>query len=132
MGGERPSFGSTNRVFAEWLSDGQVGEGQSSEGLNPPWSPWMGLDRNSSESRDDHLGENRLGVSFESVTPPALSKLTNFGLPALLTSPAVVYITEIARKDMRGSLLALGPSFVSLGTPTSLVVLVLSGVLQVW
>jgi hypothetical protein len=92
----------------------------------------MGLDRNSSESRDDHLGENRLGVSFESVTPPALSKLTNFGLPALLTSPAVVYITEIARKDMRGSLLALGPSFVSLGTPTSLVVLVLSGVLQVW
>ncbi|EFA04822.2 Facilitated trehalose transporter Tret1-2 homolog-like Protein [Tribolium castaneum] len=33
----------------------------------------------------------------------------------LSTSPAVVYITEIARKDMRGSLIALGPSYVSLG-----------------
>ncbi|XP_044260723.1 facilitated trehalose transporter Tret1-like [Tribolium madens] len=33
----------------------------------------------------------------------------------LSTNPAVVYITEIARKDMRGSLIALGPTYVSLG-----------------
>jgi facilitated trehalose transporter len=46
----------------------------------------------------------------------------------LLTSPAVVYITEIARKDMRGSLLALGPSFVSLG----MVIAYLQGWLISW
>ncbi|KAJ3618249.1 hypothetical protein MTP99_006269 [Tenebrio molitor] len=35
---------------------------------------------------------------------------------ALSTSPAMVYVTEIARKDMRGALLSFGSTFVALGT----------------
>jgi facilitated trehalose transporter len=40
---------------------------------------------------------------------------------ALGTSPAIVYITEIARADMRGSLISFAPAYASLGTtPPSL------------
>lgn len=31
------------------------------------------------------------------------------------TSPAIVYITEIARADMRGSLISVAPAYASLG-----------------
>lgn len=40
--------------------------------------------------------------------------LVGFGT-AWGTSPAVVYITEIARADMRGSLISLAPTLASLG-----------------
>lgn len=33
------------------------------------------------------------------------------------SSPATVYITEIARADMRGSLISFAPAFASLGNP---------------
>lgn len=33
----------------------------------------------------------------------------------IVSSPSVVYITEIARKDVRGAFLILGPSFAALG-----------------
>lgn len=39
---------------------------------------------------------------------------------ALGSSPAIVYLTEIARKDMRGSLISLAPALTSLGTTTTL------------
>lgn len=31
------------------------------------------------------------------------------------TSPAIVYITEVARPDLRGSLISLAPTLASLG-----------------
>lgn len=34
---------------------------------------------------------------------------------AIGSNPAIVYLTEIARKDMRGSLISLGPVLSSLG-----------------
>lgn len=40
--------------------------------------------------------------------------LTGFAC-ALGTSPAIVYITEVARPDMRGSLISSGPTLASLG-----------------
>lgn len=39
----------------------------------------------------------------------------NFVLSAWGTSPAVVYITEIARADIRGSLISSAPAYASLG-----------------
>jgi facilitated trehalose transporter len=35
---------------------------------------------------------------------------------AIGANPAIVYLTEIARKDMRGSLISFGPALSSLGT----------------
>ncbi|KAF5303314.1 hypothetical protein FQA39_LY10053 [Lamprigera yunnana] len=40
--------------------------------------------------------------------------LTGFG-SAWATSPAIVYITEIAKADLRGSLISMAPAFASLG-----------------
>lgn len=36
------------------------------------------------------------------------------------TSPAIVYITEVARPDLRGSLISLAPTLASLGKNTNL------------
>lgn len=35
------------------------------------------------------------------------------------TSPAIVYITEVARPDLRGSLISLAPTLASLGKNTN-------------
>lgn len=37
-------------------------------------------------------------------------------------SPAIVYITEVARPDLRGSLICTGPSMTSLGENETLVI----------
>ncbi|RZC37799.1 facilitated trehalose transporter Tret1 [Asbolus verrucosus] len=77
-----------------------------------------------------------IGLAYSAVLIPQLEdKSSDIAITktetswiALATSPAVVYITEIARKDMRGSLLSFGPSFVSLG----MVVAYLKGWLLQW
>ncbi|KAK9875929.1 hypothetical protein WA026_011033 [Henosepilachna vigintioctopunctata] len=44
-----------------------------------------------------------------------LGRIFNGFSTALGTGPAIVYLTEIARADMRGSLISLGPAYTSVG-----------------
>ncbi|XP_058800442.1 facilitated trehalose transporter Tret1-like isoform X2 [Phymastichus coffea] len=51
----------------------------------------------------------------DSVTMILIGRLLSGLATALAASPAVVYITEVARPELRGSLVSLGPTLASLG-----------------
>ncbi|XP_017782106.1 PREDICTED: facilitated trehalose transporter Tret1-like [Nicrophorus vespilloides] len=51
----------------------------------------------------------------ENVTMLLVGRILTGFAAAWGTSPAIVYITEIARADMRGSLISCGPTYASLG-----------------